>query len=155
LQARSACRRRSAGVPWRKWLHRGSPDGAPLNGIWDGSGNVICLDVIRSMLRQPDSLDAFVDEIAKGRGATSRFDRFADEVESRLANSRQLEPTARRIVEMMALALQGSLLVRYAAPSVVDAFCATRLDRDWGHAFGTLPDGLDVEAIIERALIEI
>jgi putative acyl-CoA dehydrogenase len=127
---------------------------APLNGIWEGTGNVICLDVLRSMQREPETITAFLDEIRKARGADHRLDAFTDEVERRLANLSDFEGTARRVIEMMAFALQASLLVRYSTPEVADAFCATRLDGDWGQAFGTLPKGLDMQAIVSRARID-
>jgi putative acyl-CoA dehydrogenase len=126
---------------------------APLNGIWEGTGNVICLDVLRSMQREPDTVAAFLDEVRKARGADARLDAFADEVENRLTKLSGLEPVARRVIEMMAFALQASLLVRYSTPAMADAFCATRLDGDWGCAFGTMPTGLDTQAIVDRARI--
>jgi putative acyl-CoA dehydrogenase len=124
---------------------------APLNGIWEGTGNVICLDVLRSMQREPATVSIFLDEIAQARGADSRLDAYAADLGRRLADPADLEPVARRIVEMMALALQASLLVRYSSSAVADAFCATRLDGDWGQAFGTMPIGLDTQAIVDRA----
>ncbi len=126
---------------------------APLNGIWEGTGNVICLDVFRSMQREPETTALFLGEVAKARGANAQLDAFADNLALRLKDISGLESHARRLVEMMALALQASLLVRHSAPAVSDAFCATRLDGDWGHAFGTLPRGLDTEAIVDRARI--
>jgi putative acyl-CoA dehydrogenase len=126
---------------------------APLNGIWEGSGNVICLDVLRSMQREPATVDVLLGEIAKARGANARLDAFADDLARRLADPAGLEPVARRVVEMMAIALQASLLVRYSSAAVADAFCATRLDGDWGRAFGTLPQGLDMQAIVDRARV--
>lgn len=126
---------------------------APLNGIWEGTGNVICLDVLRSMQREPDTVEVFLDEVGKARGGNARLDTFTDDLGRRLANPATLEPVARRVVEMMAFALQASLLVRFSAAPVADAFCATRLDGDWGHAFGTLPQGLETQAIIDRARI--
>jgi len=126
---------------------------APLNGIWEGTGNVICLDVLRSMQREPETVEVFLGEVTKARGANTRLDAFADDLVRRLKNPSGLEPLARRVVEMMALALQASLLVRHSSTAVADAFCATRLDGDWGHAFGTLPQGLDTQAIIDRARI--
>jgi putative acyl-CoA dehydrogenase len=126
---------------------------APLNGIWEGTGNVICLDVLRSMQREPATVSIFLNEIAQARGANSRLDAYAADLGRRLADPADLEPVARRIVEMMALALQASLLVRYSSSAVADAFCATRLDGDWGQAFGTMPIGLDTQAIVDRARI--
>jgi putative acyl-CoA dehydrogenase len=126
---------------------------APLNGIWEGTGNVICLDVLRSMQREPETVPVFFDEVRAARGADQRLDTFTDELERRIVRPGELEGAARRIIEMMAFALQASLLIRYSTPAVVDAFCATRLNGDWGQAFGTMPSGLDTQAIIERARI--
>jgi putative acyl-CoA dehydrogenase len=126
---------------------------APLNGIWEGTGNVICLDVLRSMQREPETIDAFLAEVRLARGADARLDAFIDGLEHRLTNLNGFEPVARRVIEMMAFALQGSLLVRYSTPAMANAFCATRLDGDWGRAFGTLPNGLDTQAIVDRARI--
>jgi len=126
---------------------------APLNGIWEGTSNVICLDVLRSMQREPETVEVFLAEVAKARGENPRLDAFADELARRLKNPGGLEPVARRVVEMMAFALQASLLVRYSTGPVADAFCATRLDGDWGRAFGTMPPGLDTQAIVDRARI--
>jgi putative acyl-CoA dehydrogenase len=126
---------------------------APLNRIWEGTGNVICLDVLRAMQREPATIGVFLDEIAEARGANSRLDVYAADLGRRLTDPAGLEPVARRIVEMMAFALQASLLVRYSSPAVADAFCATRLDGDWGQAFGTMPTGLHTQAIVDRARI--
>jgi putative acyl-CoA dehydrogenase len=128
---------------------------APLNGIWEGSGNVICLDVLRSLQREPDTVAVFLDEVRKARGGDSRLDAFTNEVERRLAKPNEFEPVARRVVEMMAFALQASLLLRYSTPAVADAFCATRLDGDWGCAFGSMPKGLAPQAIIDRARVAV
>jgi putative acyl-CoA dehydrogenase len=126
---------------------------APLNGIWEGTGNIICLDVLRSMQREPETVDAFLAEVRLARGADARLDAFTEGLERRLTNLNEFEPAARRVIEMMAFALQGSLLVRHSTPAMADAFCATRLAGDWGHAFGTLPNGLDTQAIVDRARI--
>jgi putative acyl-CoA dehydrogenase len=126
---------------------------APLNGIWEGTGNVICLDVLRSMQREPETIDVFLGELAQARGANARLDAFADDLGRRLVNPSALEPIARRVVEMMAFALQASLLVRYSSAAVADAFCSTRLDGNWGRAFGTMPQGLDTQTIVDRARI--
>ncbi|QCI69475.1 acyl-CoA dehydrogenase [Phreatobacter stygius] len=126
---------------------------APLNGIWEGTGNVICLDVLRAMQREPETVTVFLDELRKARGADRRFDAFTDDLERRLGQLADFEGAARRVVEMMAFALQASLLLRHSTPAVADAFCATRLDGDWGQAFGTMPSGLDSQSIIDRARI--
>jgi putative acyl-CoA dehydrogenase len=128
---------------------------APLNGIWEGTGNVICLDVLRSMQREPETLAALLEEIRLARGADRRLDAFTDELERRLMKIGELERVARRVVEMMAFALQASLLLRYSSPAVADAFCMTRLDGDWGQAFGTMPKDVDAHRIIDRARVYV
>jgi putative acyl-CoA dehydrogenase len=123
---------------------------SPLNSIWEGSGNVICLDVLRALARSPESLEAFMAELDEGAAAEPRLARFVQSLKTELSDFEDAERRARRIVERMALALQGSLVVRYADPAVADAFCASRLDGDWGRAFGTLPPTVDARSIIER-----
>ncbi|MFI9726866.1 DNA alkylation response protein [Streptomyces sp. NPDC102359] len=123
---------------------------APLLSIWEGSGNVNALDVLRAVGRDPATAQALFDELALGRGADARLDAAVAGLKDQLAVGSQV--TARRLVERMALTLQASLLVRHAPPAVADAFCATRLGGDWGHAFGTLPAGSGLDAIVERAL---
>jgi len=124
---------------------------APLNSIWEGAGNVNCLDVLRVMQRQPESVAALLDEIGAARGADARLDAAASHLEAELGDPRDLEARARRVVERLALCLEGALLVRHGHPAVADAFCASRLAGDWGWALGTLPPGLDFDAIVERA----
>ena len=124
---------------------------SPLMSIWEGSGNVQCLDAIRAMVREPDSLEVFFDEVGEASGSDARLDRFAERLRASLTDdSTTLEVRARRVVEAMALALQGSLLVRHGEPAVADAFSASRLEGDWGGAFGSLPTGLEYGAIVER-----
>ncbi|HEX2708501.1 MAG TPA: acyl-CoA dehydrogenase family protein [Solirubrobacterales bacterium] len=124
---------------------------SPLNSIWEGSGNVQCLDVLRAMIKSPASLDAFFAEVQEGAVTEPRLDAYARSLRDQLPGDLEtVETRARRVVERMALALQGSLLVRYGDPAVADAFCASRLSGDWGQAFGTLPAGVDFAAIIER-----
>ncbi len=124
---------------------------APLNGLWEGSGNVIALDVLRAMGRSPEAVEAFFAEVALAGGADARLDDFVAALRRELGDFSALERRARRLVERLALALQGSLLVRHGHPAVAEAFCASRLAGDHGLAFGTLPAGVDCEAIIERA----
>ena len=124
---------------------------SPLNGIWEGSGNVICLDVLRAMAREPTALEAFLAEIDASRGADPRLDDAVARVRRELEDPAGIESRARRVVEAMALALQGSLLVRFGHPAVADAFCASRLTGEEGLALGTLPHGLDLGTIIDRA----
>ncbi|MBD9735651.1 acyl-CoA dehydrogenase family protein [Streptomyces sp. H28] len=123
---------------------------APLLSIWEGSGNVNALDVLRALGRDTATGQALFDELALSRGADARLDAAVERLKDRVAEGSQAG--ARRLVEDMALALQGSLLVRHAPAAVADAFCATRLGGDWGHAFGTLPASAPVDAILGRAL---
>ncbi|MFJ7946301.1 acyl-CoA dehydrogenase family protein [Streptomyces sp. NPDC096354] len=124
---------------------------APLNSIWEGSGNVQALDVLRALQREPQALNAFLQEVGRARGADHRLDGAIKDMLTELADLNGIEARARRLVERMALVLQGSLLVRWAPPEVADAFCASRLGGDWGTAFGTLPHSLDLASIVERA----
>jgi putative acyl-CoA dehydrogenase len=124
---------------------------SPLNSVWEGSGNVQALDVLRALQREPLALNAFLGEIGLARGADHRLDGAIKSLLTELADLEGIEARARRVVERMALVLQGSLLVRFAPPAIADAFCASRLGGDWGVSFGTLPHTLDLEAIVERA----
>jgi len=123
---------------------------APLNSIWEGSGNVICLDVLRALRKEPEAVASLMDEISLALGVDRRFDGFARQVEKDLREA-ATEVEARRLTERLALALQGSLLIRHSVPAVAGAFCATRLTGDGGRAFGTLPSQVDFRAILERA----
>ncbi|HEV2640788.1 MAG TPA: isovaleryl-CoA dehydrogenase [Actinocrinis sp.] len=124
---------------------------APLVSIWEGSGNVAALDVLRAMARQPGSTAAFLTELEFAAGLDPRWDAAFGRLRAELADPAEAEVRARRIVERMALVLGGSLLLRHGDPGVADAFCASRLGGDWGHAFGTLPPGTDAGAILDRA----
>jgi putative acyl-CoA dehydrogenase len=121
---------------------------APLNGIWEGSGNVICLDVLRSLQREPASLEALRQEINEGG---ERIRRAVPPISELLKDPAGSELQARRIVEGIAIALQASLMVRHASPEAADAFYTSRLGGDWGCAFGTLPSTVPCEAIAHRA----
>ena len=125
---------------------------APLVSIWEGSGNVAALDALRAMAKRPETVQAFLGELDLAAGADRRLDRSIAELRKQLGDPTDLEYRTRRLVEAMALAFQGSLLVRYGSPAVADAFCASRLGGDHGGAFGTLPPGVDTGAIIERAM---
>jgi putative acyl-CoA dehydrogenase len=124
---------------------------APVNSIWEGSGNVMCLDVMRAARRNGDSLAALFDELDAARGGDARLDAFVESLRRDLADPAEREPVARRLTERIALALQGALLVRHAPTEIADAFCASRLQDDWGACFGTLPAGTAFARIIERA----
>jgi putative acyl-CoA dehydrogenase len=125
---------------------------APLLSIWEGSGNVNALDVLRALGREPTAADALFAELAPATGVDKRLDAAITRLGKELSDPTAIELRARRVVELMALALQGSLLVRHSPAAVADAFCASRLGGDWGNAFGTLPASADVSAIIDRAL---
>lgn len=122
---------------------------APLASIWEGSGNVAALDVVRAVTREPESVAALFAELDAAAGADRRLDQAVARLRKDIADPDQAR--ARRIAERIALVVQGSLLVRHGHPAIADAFCASRLDGDWGHAYGTLPAGLDLAAIITRA----
>jgi putative acyl-CoA dehydrogenase len=124
---------------------------APVNSIWEGSGNVIALDVLRAAAKVPAALDALLAEMDEAAGGDRRLDDHVAALRKELDDGTGLEYRARRLVEAMALAFQGSLLVRFAPASVAEAFCASRLGGGGGHAFGTLPAGVDCEAVLERA----
>ena len=123
---------------------------SPLNSIWEGSGSVQALDVLRALQREPEVLDAWLGEVAAARGADPRLDHAVDDLLTSLSDLDAPQFRARRLAERLALVLQGALLVRFAPPAVADAFCAARLDRDAGDTFGTLPRGVHAAAIIDR-----
>ncbi|WP_034273993.1 acyl-CoA dehydrogenase family protein [Actinospica robiniae] len=123
---------------------------APLNGIWEGSGNVNALDVLRALAREPEAVAAFRAEIEAAAGGDARLDAAWRGIQAELADPAELELRARRVVERMALVLQGSLLVRHAPAAVADAFCASRLAGDRGLAFGTLPAGVALGGVLDR-----
>ena len=124
---------------------------APLNGIWEGSGNIIALDVLRAAARSPDSVPAFIAELRQAKGGDRRLDRMVERLQDELSSAREPEARGRRIVEQMAIALQASLLIRHSPQALADAFCVTRLGGDQGAVYGSLPAGLDQWAIVERA----
>jgi putative acyl-CoA dehydrogenase len=125
---------------------------APLNSIWEGAGNLMALDALRALTRAPETREAFAAEVepALGGGGDPRLDLHVAETLEMLARPLE-EASARRICERLALAVQGALLVRFAPPAVADGFCASRLGDRSGRAFGALPCGLDLTAIVERA----
>ncbi|WP_425828175.1 acyl-CoA dehydrogenase family protein [Streptomyces fractus] len=123
---------------------------APLNGIWEGSGNVNALDMLRALTREPESLEAFRAEVEAAAGADVRLDAAWRELQAELASPEDAQIRARRVIERAALVLQGSLLVRHAPSAVADTFCATRLAGDRGLAFGTLPPSTDFANLLSR-----
>ncbi|NVB36990.1 acyl-CoA dehydrogenase family protein [Pseudenhygromyxa sp. WMMC2535] len=121
---------------------------SPLNSIWEGSGNVICLDVLRAMGREPACVEVMIDELRSATGSDKRYDQFVAGLSDRLTKPVE-QAEARQLCESLGLALQGSLLLRYAPSFVADAFCAGRLEGE-GRCYGTLPAGVDVGALLER-----
>ena len=126
---------------------------APLNSIWEGCGNMQCLDVLRALAREPETGDAFFAELASARGAASWLDREAGWLRQALERRSALEGQARRIVERMALALQAAVLLRTEQTVIAEAFCASRLGGEHGEAFGTLGPDAPLDRLIERASV--
>ena len=124
---------------------------SPLNSVWEGAGNIQALDVLRALQREPAAFNAYLQEVGKARGADHRLDGAIKNLLTELADLDGIEGRARRLVERIAVVLQGSLLVRFAPSEVADAFCASRLGGDWGASFGTLPHTLDLGSVVERA----
>jgi putative acyl-CoA dehydrogenase len=138
---------------------------SPLNGIWEGSGNVICLDVLRAIGKEPDALDVLIGELDKAAGLSSHVDRYNAGLKVKLAAVKKAvaangaaalaahEPQARLLVEKMAIALQACLMVRHSTPAAAEAFIASRIRRQSGLALGTLPRTAKAKAIVERAYL--
>jgi putative acyl-CoA dehydrogenase len=124
---------------------------SPVNAIWEGSGNIQCLDVLRAMGKTPDVVEAFFVELRHTQGQNRLLDEHVRDLGKEFADTADLQYRARHVVERMALALQASLLVRSAPAFVADAFCASRLAPEGSFNYGALPRGVDVAAIIERA----
>jgi len=119
---------------------------APLNSIWEGSGNVIALDVLRSIAKEPESLERVMAEIRLA--GDPRIEKLVAAIHTDVSDE-----DGRRVAERLALALQASLLVRFSPPAMAHAFCKSRLEGNWGHAFGTLPSGLDLDSINRSAWV--
>ncbi len=128
---------------------------APLNGIWEGSGNVMCLDVLRAIGRDPNGTEQFFDELALAGGSDARFDLYLERMRDGLNDVDGIELRARRFVERLAILFQASLLMRHGDSAVAEAYLATRIDGDRGYAFGTLPRHIDCKTIIDRARPEV
>jgi putative acyl-CoA dehydrogenase len=124
---------------------------SPVNAIWEGSGNVQCLDVLRAMQKTPEVVEALFGELAKAHGACATLDHWVAALRKDLDDSADIEYRARDVVDRMALAIQAALLVQHAPTRVADAFCASRLAGGGHRSYGTLPRGTDCAAIIERA----
>ena len=124
---------------------------SPVNAIWEGSGNVQCLDVLRAMHKTPEVVQAFFAEVGRARGGHAALDRHVAALKAELTDREALEYRARDLVDRMALAMQAALLVQHAPAAVADAFCASRLASTGHHQYGALPRGLDTAAIVRRA----
>jgi len=125
---------------------------SPLNSVWEGSGNVICLDVLRALIREPGTSEAFWQEVNLGKDLDPAFAKFCSELQADLAKVTQNpEAQARRLVEKMALALQASLVLRFSPEPTAKAFLRSRIEGDWGCSFGTLPLGTDFKNILEES----
>jgi putative acyl-CoA dehydrogenase len=124
---------------------------APLNSIWEGSGNVMCLDVLRATRREPAVVEALQAELALARGGNALLDAHVGALTAALADTAAGESGARRLAGGVAVALAAALVVRHAAPTVADAYCASRLDRFGSGAVGTLPSGIGCAEIIAQA----
>lgn len=124
---------------------------SPVNAIWEGSGNVQCLDVLRAVKKDPEVLQAFFSEAARAQGGDARFDRFLSALKRDLNDQDNLDSSARNLVDRMALTLQAGLLIEHGDKVIADGFCAGRLQDNGGRNMGTLPAGIDFRAIIERA----
>ncbi len=124
---------------------------APLNSIWEGAGNIQCLDVLRALGREPETREAVFAELDAARGASADLDREAVALGQALDDRSALESRARRVVERMTLALQASILVRAGTAAVADGFCTSRLGADRGTAFGTLPPATPIHELIRRS----
>ncbi|MDN6319544.1 MAG: acyl-CoA dehydrogenase family protein [Marinobacter sp.] len=124
---------------------------SPINAIWEGSGNVQCLDTLRAIHKEPETLDAFFREAAQAKGVDRRFDQFLAQLQNDFADISDVQYRARNLVDRMALAMQASLLLRNGDKAVADAFCASRLQSNGGMNYGNLPSGIDAATITKRA----
>jgi putative acyl-CoA dehydrogenase len=124
---------------------------APLNSIWEGSGNVQCLDVLRAMRKEPDTVEALFTELRQARGMDGHYDAFVQRIERELADTDNVELRARRIVEDLGVALQAAILLQHGNAAIAEAFCASRLSGEQRWVFGTLPVGTNFQTLIERA----
>jgi putative acyl-CoA dehydrogenase len=121
---------------------------APLYSIWEGSGNVMCLDVLRALTKDPASVEALLAEFQTTHGADQRMDAYVELLGARLATAADNKYAARDLTEKLALALQASLMMRHSTPAMAEAFIASRLAGQHGQAFGTLPERMDVKEIL-------
>ncbi len=124
---------------------------SPVNAIWEGSGNVQCLDVWRALSRSPEALEVLFAEIGAAKGGNAALDRHLSALKDDMRDLADFEARARDLVDRLATGLQASLMVRHAPPFAADAFCASRLEARGAHHYGALPSSADVKAIVARA----
>lgn len=126
---------------------------APLNAIWEGTSNMMCMDVLRAVRRDANTAEAFMAEVGSARGADRHLDRWLDRLGAEISRPRNDDGHARRLCNVMAYALQASELHRHGAPETFEAFCRSRLQGDWGYVFGTLEPTPDLKRIVEHATV--
>ena len=126
---------------------------APLNAIWEGTSNMMCMDVLRALRRDAGTAEAFMVEVTRAKGADRHLDRWLDRLGTEIGRSRNDDGHARRLCNVMAYALQASELHQHAAPEVFETFCRSRLHGDWGYVFGTLESTPELKGIVERATV--
>ena len=126
---------------------------SPVNAIWEGSGNVQCLDVLRAMGKSPETLEAYFAEVETADGMNATLDAHIADLREDMRRTDDFELRARNLVDRLATGLQASLLVRHAPSYVSEAFCASRLASHGAHQYGALPKGVDCKAIVERARV--
>ena len=124
---------------------------APLNSIWEGSGNVMCLDVLRAMQREPECVEAVMNELLKTRGAHDLYDAALGRIRAELSDTDHVQLRARSLTELLAVTMQSSLMLQHAPAPVATAFVESRLGAHRGHEYGTLPAGAALDLIISRA----
>ena len=126
---------------------------APLNGIWEGTSNMMCMDVLRSLRREPGTADAFIGEVMRAKGADKHLDRWFDRLGSDIGRARNDDGHARRLCRDMAYALQASELHEHGSPHVFEAFCRSRLNGEGSHVYGLLDGAPELKRIVERATV--
>ena len=126
---------------------------APLNAVWEGTSNMMCMDVLRSIRKEPGTADAFMAEVGRARGADRNLDRWLDKLGDEIVRQRNDDGHGRRLANQMAYALQASELKRRGSPEAFETFCRSRLDGDWGYVFGTLSSAPELKTIVERATV--
>ena len=126
---------------------------APLNSIWEGTSNMMCMDVLRALQREPGCRDAFLGELGRARGRHAVFDRALDDLGARLDAAPEGDGHARALVSRMAVVLQAGQMLEHSPQPVADLYVRSRLGDEWMHVYGTLPDSADIAAVVARAAV--